>query len=760
MLFRRLPFVAVLGLLILERAAWACGNFYMPNNYLTTGCEDNVLSMPRANFRHELSRIFEIDLSVSDAEWKDLEAAGTWRTSTWEKTIDTDIAELREARQKKGVSVPRNTDSFSFNVVDRYRDFRKRTGRIQWDAKISTYQVSGNTYYSASDGNQSQQTEWESKAKNSMYDFFSDALVLQSIPEEFALYSKGAVAYHQGDKITAVREWKSLLELPAERRHYRSTWAAHMIAKALLQTDPSSSISYYSMVRDLANDGFADSLHLADDSLGWQAQAEMLAGQNALAIQHYTDLLRLAPEHERHRWANSLRTACRVACTAQQFDLNLTTDPLCRRLIVAYLLSDYDCIKRIKDWNTALIQSGIKGPFPEADRLAWASYKEGDIETAQRWVEQADASAPYATWVHSKILLRQGRVDEAAQTIHSILDAFPADETWQLDEFTFVDVGADVKAGLGVLSLGRGEYVKALELFLRAEYWTDAAYVAERVLTLAELRTFVDGHKDDPEFQKRCERYSEEGENRLAALRSLLSRRLARNGKWAQAAEYAPDDQRTILVGVSTELKAAAELHAVHWDNFTYELPTARKLAKPDSMWAKHMMAASKSAYDTGMALMGTEIEPDWTYIHGLLSRAGPTYYRTYKPNETPPLTYGSEVIRRNWFKTMNPATAKVLSATDDEMRRVWRSAPVPNKRFHYRYVAADLMWQAAQALPDNDPLTLYALYQGGAYIKGRDPQAADRFYKAMVRRCPNLPYAQEADKLHWFPASPPLEPK
>ncbi|HEY1082668.1 MAG TPA: hypothetical protein VGE29_10420 [Prosthecobacter sp.] len=33
-----------------------------------------------------------------------------------------------------------------------------------------------------------------------------------------------------------------------------------------------------------------------------------------------------------------------------------------------------------------------------------------------------------------------------------------------------------------------------------------------------------------------------------------------------------------------------------------------------------------------------------------------------------------------------------------------------------------------------------------------KDPQTADRFYKAMVRRNPNVPLAQEADKKRWFP--------
>ena len=66
--------------------------------------------------------------------------------------------------------------------------------------------------------------------------------------------------------------------------------------------------------------------------------------------------------------------------------------------------------------------------------------------------------------------------------------------------------------------------------------------------------------------------------------------------------------------------------------------------------------------------------------------------------------------------------------------------------------MASDYMWRAAELLPDNDPLTAEALYLGGTYIMKKDPQAADRFYKALVRRNPNLLIAQQANQRRWFP--------
>ncbi len=745
--------VLLLATLTGATAAFACGNIYYPNSYLTFGKELRVLAMPEANFRHELSRIFEMGLTDPKVDENCLKAAPIWRTTTWDSTMGADRTDLHSALDERGVEPAK--ESF---LEGQYQALRSRTGRIVWKLDLDQRLQSGL--------NSAPQTQSEPPKEDkelNMLDFFSDALVLQGVPTEFAIYCRGAIAYHKSDMETAVREWKALLELPAEERRYRSTWAAHMLAKALLKTDPASSVTYFAQVRDLSIAGFHDSLDLAKDSFGWQAQAEMYAGEHASAIQHYAQLLQSADEGDRGLWCESLRAACQSACQAKEFDPKLADDPLCRRLIAAWLISHPDQAGRGKPWNDMLRKSGLKGPYPDADRLAWASYNAGDVEMAEHWIEAADPASPYAKWVKSKLLLREGRVDEAIKLIHTIIDAFPEDEAWYNSEWSSNNVGDDVKAELGVLVLGRGEYTKALDLFLRADYWTDAAYVAERVLTLSELRAYVDKYMDDPELSVRINSYASGLRSRMDSLQSLLQRRLVRAGQWTTATKYGPSAGEDILPSLTAELRAAAEKRPVRWGNFLYELPAKspgdKNSRAAELEWARHVIAAARIARESGMELMGTETEPDWYYIEGCDETDGPTYHRTYKPDINPELRYMGNVGMDESFKRMNPSTAKALSASDDETRRVWKSAPNPVKRFHYRYVAADLMWQVAEALPDNDPLMLYALYQGGAWIKDRDPQAADRFYKAMVRRCPNLPYAQEADELHWFPKTPPPEP-
>ena len=51
---------------------------------------------------------------------------------------------------------------------------------------------------------------------------------------------------------------------------------------------------------------------------------------------------------------------------------------------------------------------------------------------------------------------------------------------------------------LGVLHLARGDYASSLDALLRAGFWADAAYVAERVLTLEELEAYVQRNWPEP----------------------------------------------------------------------------------------------------------------------------------------------------------------------------------------------------------------------------------------------------------------------
>lgn len=75
------------------------------------------------------------------------------------------------------------------------------------------------------------------------------------------------------------------------------------------------------------------------------------------------------------------------------------------------------------------------------------------------------------------------------------------------------------------------------------------------------------------------------------------------------------------------------------------------------------------------------------------------------------------------------------FAPTKDELRRVADHA-VPQKRFHYRYRAAQLAWWAASLTPNDAEETARVLVEAGGWLKARDPEAARAFYQALVIRC------------------------
>ena len=54
--------------------------------------------------------------------------------------------------------------------------------------------------------------------------------------------------------------------------------------------------------------------------------------------------------------------------------------------------------------------------------------------------------------------------------------------------------------------------------------------------------------------------------------------------------------------------------------------------------------------------------------------------------------------------------------------------------------------------MPEQTDRTARRFCIAGRWLCVRDDQAADRFYKALVRRCGKTALGKKADKLRWFP--------
>jgi hypothetical protein len=100
------------------------------------------------------------------------------------------------------------------------------------------------------------------------------------------------------------------------------------------------------------------------------------------------------------------------------------------------------------------------------------------------------------------------------------------------------------------------------------------------------------------------------------------------------------------------------------------------------------------------------------------------------------------------------PEHSAIPAVSPDEMVRARRNSVNIQKRFHYRYGAADLAWEAGKSLPANHPLLARLYTTAGYWLAPSDPKAADRLYQALVRRCSGTAEGKAADEKRWFPSS------
>jgi hypothetical protein len=385
----------------------------------------------------------------------------------------------------------------------------------------------------------------------------------------------------------------------------------------------------------------------------------------------------------------------------------------------------------IDQWLNA-VEAAKVTDMESAEQLALAAYNVGKWDYAQRWIERSKPT-PVTEWLEAKLLLRDGKVDKAAALLEKVAHGFPLSpkgtnepESSELKDnvsfpgFTYevsgeVAASAQLRAEMGALHLSRREFTESLDALMRAGFWMDAAYVAERVLTIEELKVYVDRNwPSQPVVVTTNAIQAAEEVPRVFSIRSeiryLLERRMARAGQRGEAMDYFPIEQRT------------------NFDAFIQNEKTGNDTTIRTNERATALFTLAKLVRSQGMELFGTEVEPDW-HIHEGEYEVGVT------------------VADR---ATNSPASA--LAASEEELARAHESASIPDTRFHYRYRAAELAWKAALMMPNDTDETARVLCVGGTWLKYKDPQKADVFYKALVRRCRKTEIGDLADRRRWFP--------
>jgi len=537
------------------------------------------------------------------------------------------------------------------------------------------------------------------------------------LPLEFQTYLEGAAHYRANQPGQATERWKTLLRLPKKQRRWRSTWAAWMLAQQARRAGKADvAVKYYRQVRQYAAAGMQDTLGLAATSLGWEARVELDRKRPGKALVLYA---KQAAAGDPTAAASLERVVPKVLMSPKAVE-RVARHPAGFHALAAWLAARSVSRSGPGSYSAgrkALLAAAAKSPVkhPEtAKLLGWSAFRLGRVNEAAKWLEQAPPEAPVTVWLKAKVALHAGKVDAGLKLLRQAARAlgetswergwsgYDAHSRWPYDSFK----PAERALGeAGAVALSRKDYVQALDLFVRSGWWDDAAYVAERVMTTKGLRAYVDKHWPASAMGK--------GGKTTAAdrIRPVLARRLMREGKVKLAMRYHAPAEAKLVKGYLKDQKAAKR--------------------GPKKKRAMALWRMAKVTRKWGMELLGTELEPDFTSLDGQFDGAGTADERVGLASKKPGLRFGPSA---------------------EELARAKSTRVSPNKRFHYRYLAAELGWKAAELLKDDTKLKASVLCQAGTWLKIRDPLAADRFYKHMVRANPTVDLAVAADSLRWFP--------
>ncbi|MVV51498.1 hypothetical protein EJA72_25120 [Pseudomonas sp. PB120] len=528
-----------------------------------------------------------------------------------------------------------------------------------------------------------------------------------TLPDELRFYLAGAAAFNTGDHALSAEYFHAVLALPAGERLLRSTWAAYSLGRALFamsaEADAGADLfsqarQAFEQTRQLSIDGFSDPMELGVASLGEEARVARTAGDWDSAIELYAtqNLQGSAVGY------TSLKLLMNdlAAMPEEQLAGLLKGKPV-QQLVTASLISRLGWSFGDQPPNEQklikLLQNSTRGSLDNADRLAAVSYQQGDYASANAFLEHAGEGG-LAWWLRAKLALRDGDKGAAAAAYAKAAQAFPQNESWgerrtPAWDFETLQPKCRVEGESAILALQRGDYLQAFDQLYRSNgiYWFDAATVAERVLTVDELKHYVDTQVPAPPPQTQQDRDNYVPLPVAAKLRDLLGRRLLREERYDEAPGYFDNTTLQHQARWYGELRRDAE--SKWW-------PSKRAFA--------YYNAATLARFN-GMELLGYEMSPDYA-------------------------TFGGNYSLESSELKVGPLVA------EEEVKRQQASAAQPDLRYHYRYAANALASRAADYLPHTSQAFAAVLCAATGWNSGQEEKSA--FYQRYVKEGPYVDWA------------------
>jgi tetratricopeptide (TPR) repeat protein len=585
--------------------------------------------------------------------------------------------------------------------------------------------------------------------------------------------------------------FEAVLRLPPYLRRSRASWSAYALGRLMAnQCRWPEATRWFQATRRLVQQGAPDPLHLAVASLGEEARVQWLAGHIDRAVALYAEQAARGSV----RGNNSLRHIAPYLLRRPTLLAPWLKDPLVQKLVVRYALSELDAAVASETMYGTQTRSGTTPrspaqaePLPtsaaiahlldqltsnhvnthtrgltvvEPDALAALAYNLGRSQQARPLAQIQDTAL--AHWVRAKLALRDGHTAEAAAQYAEAVKQIslrdhplPAGHSFDTEEGGRGSLHDVLHSEHAFLTLSRGDFVQALhQLYgVGQVYWLDLAYLAERVLTVDELKAYVDTHVPAPPLP-RTERQGKQtvainppdvawpATNVAAQLRTLLARRLMRAQRYDEALPY---------FHASGDLRFADPAAREHAQDY------ARALRAAPQAWtslgrAHQLYSAARLMREHGMDIVGFELGPDGAAVDGNLPldtpEAKPAWLST--PAEarrvaqsgplTRPLapsasaaTQAATVYPSGQTASSNP-TSQATAATSTTASTT-TGTTAPNQRYHYRPLAAQLAVQAAAALPPRSATYAAVMCQASGWLlSSHDQLGAWQVYEAYTR--------------------------
>ena len=536
------------------------------------------------------------------------------------------------------------------------------------------------------------------------------------IPEEmqeFVLYRMGVYEMHENG-LAVPPSWQKLLDLPPEKRHYRTVWVHYMLGNMFKK----ECHKHYRNCRDAVRAGFADTPGLAKASLANEygyGTDPVLKIHAAMAYQlhdqtkAFIDKRYLAPG-----WQNFAPTPA------------MLQDELFREFLAAVNNQTLDFLREMNKYK-----------FRNTDIMAYHAWRKGDWLAAEEYINLMIKPTLLSTYIEFQLARMGGNDALALEKLRTWVKMSKNIEPFDRknlvirkdDIFGDDPIEYEIYGLLGNAMVLRSDFVQAAEFFYRCyQLETDFAFVADCCMSLDELIKFTDSRAQNPAMQAAKEDSWEKGSYRKIS--HLLARRAFRENRMDIAKKYMP------------------EYYQKQLNDYLKFIARGENKKLPAEQRALALYNAYKIMRINGMELCGTETEPDnFRYYgnYGVYSDFKVCKKCSYKHKS------GQWYLCGDHGRGVKNGTLPGMGAKID-----WKNIP-EYWRFHYRYRAAKIALTAGELTKDPEFKALIN-YSAGSMLAKRSPQEADVFYKRLVNQSRGTQLAALADKKRWFPKNEVLD--